>query len=170
VLFFPLNEHHQQRSSSSSSTTPVYYLKTRISTMADVETTKVEEETTTTIKEVSKEVAAGEPVVTSDDKPEAPVVPEPAEDAKEGENGTAAEEQNGSANGNGSTNGVESAETTEEADGNNIEEVRKRKSEGVVDVADATDGVSAEKKAKLEEKSEEDGIEAPANGEAEVTA
>jgi hypothetical protein len=52
------------------------------------------------------------------------------------------------------------------------EEVRKRKSESV-EVADATDGVSAEKKAKLEEKTEEaaaDGIEAPANGEAEVTA
>jgi len=96
--------------------------------------------------------------------------------AKEGENGTAAEEQNGGANGNGSTNGVDSAETTEEAEeGNGVvaaEEGRKRKSEGV-EIADATDGVSAEKKAKLsEEKSEapEDGIEAPANGEAEVTA
>jgi len=139
--------------------------------MADVETTKVEEETTSTIKEVSKEVAASEPVVTSDEKPEAPIVEEPV--AKEGENGTAAEEvtNGGAANGNGSTNGVESAETTEEADGNNIEEVRKRKSEGIVEAADATDGVSAEKKAKLEEKTEaEDGIEAPANGEAEVTA
>lgn len=52
------------------------------------------------------------------------------------------------------------------------DEVRKRKSESV-EAADATDGVSAEKKAKLEEKTEEaaaDGIEAPANGEAEVTA
>jgi len=120
---------------------------------------------------VSKEVAASEPVVTSDEKPEAPIVEEPV--AKEGENGTAAEEvtNGGAANGNGSTNGVESAETTEEADGNNIEEVRKRKSEGIVEAADATDGVSAEKKAKLEEKTEaEDGIEAPANGEAEVTA
>jgi len=138
--------------------------------MADVETTKVvEEETTTTIKEVSKEVANADPIVTPDEKKEVAVVEEPA--AKEGENGTAAEELNGGANGNGSTNGVESAETTEEADGNIIEEVRKRKSEGV-EVADATDGVSAEKKAKLEEISEpaDEGIEAPANGEAEVTA
>lgn len=52
------------------------------------------------------------------------------------------------------------------------EEVRKRKSESV-EAPDATDGVSAEKKAKLEEKTEEaaaEAVEVPANGEAEVTA
>jgi len=138
--------------------------------MADVETTKVtEEETTTTIKEVSKEVAAADPIVTPDEKKEVAVVEEPA--AKEGENGTAAEELNGGANGNGSTNGVESADTTEEVDGKTEEISHKRKSEGI-EVADVADGVSAEKKAKLEEISEpaEDGIEAPANGEAEITA
>lgn len=142
--------------------------------MADVETPKVEEETTPiTTKEVTKEVPVAEPEVTPNSKPAAedpPAADEPV--AKEGENGTAKTEENGTAkngaNGNGeATNGA--AEAVEESE----EEVRKRKSESVVDAADATDGVSAEKKAKLEEKTEEaaaDGIEAPANGEAEVTA
>ncbi|ODN03254.1 hypothetical protein Ocin01_03418 [Orchesella cincta] len=149
----------------------------QISTMADVvETTKVEEETP--IKEVTKEVVpAAEAVVVADEKAETPAAEEPA---KEGENGSAAapeELKNGSSHGNGSTNGVRDAdETAEETDKNGAAEpvsAGKRKSEGV-EAADATDGVSAEKKAKLEEKSEvaaaEDGIEAPANGEAEVTA
>ncbi|CAL8079478.1 unnamed protein product [Orchesella dallaii] len=146
--------------------------------MADVvETTKVEEETP--VKEVTKEVPAADAVVAAaDEKTETPAAEEPA---KEGENGSASateELKNGSSHGNGSTNGVRDAEeTAEEPAAKDLpvdaEEPRKRKSEGV-EAADATDGVSAEKKAKLEEKSEvaaaEDGIEAPANGEAEVTA
>jgi len=72
------------------------------------------------------------------------------------ENGTAKEE-------NGAENGRPADETEE----------RKRKTDEVESLEDAAAEVSAEKKAKLEEKSEakqDEGVENPSNGEAEVAA
>jgi len=95
---------------------------------------------------------------------------ETAEETKEVENGNTEEapKENGTAKDGEKENG--------NANGNEVEEdvERKRKSDVAGDEADGAptaEGVSAEKKAKLEEKSEEGGVtETPSNGDSGVVA
>jgi hypothetical protein len=119
------------------------------------------EEVKETVKEVVKEDAAAGEVVA--EAPAAPAEPaEKVEETKEVENGNSEEvpKENGTAKDENGTAENGSAEGEADAE-------RKRKTEVVADETDGTpaEGVSAEKKAKLEEKSEDGGVaETPSNG------
>jgi len=128
-----------------------------------IEATPVDE-----VKETLKE-ATKEDVTTAEEASTGDVAPEAAsEGVKETENGTE--------NGNGTTEEApkENGSAKEEnghstSENGDADAERKRKSE-VGDDVDGAIEVSSEKKAKLEEKSEDAVAETPSNGEAEVVA